>query len=47
MDVEALEDEIMADNERADTAGLVFDSDARNPKGKTGGNNSGNTDQAI
>ena len=47
LDVEALEDEIMADNERADAASLVFDSDARKSKGKTGGNNSGNTNKAI
>ena len=46
LDVEALEDEIMADNERADAAGLVFDSDARKSMGTTGGN-SGNTDQTF
>jgi capsid protein len=47
LDVEALEDEIMADNERADAAGLVFDSDARKSMGTTGGNDSGNTDQTV
>jgi lambda family phage portal protein len=31
MDVEALEEEIQADNERADAGGFVFDSDARKP----------------
>jgi capsid protein len=45
LDVEALEEEIQADNERADAAGLVFDSDARKSIGATGGNGSGNTDQ--
>jgi lambda family phage portal protein len=47
LDVEALEEEIHADNERADAAGLVFDSDARKPMGETGGNPSGNTDQTV
>ena len=46
LDVEALEDEIMADNERADAAGLVFDSDARKSIGETGGD-SGSTDQTV
>ena len=31
MDVETLEEEIQADNERADAGGFVFDSDARKP----------------
>ena len=46
LDVEALEDEIMADNERADAAGLVFDSDARTSMIVSGGD-SGNTDEII
>jgi lambda family phage portal protein len=34
LDVETLEEEIQADNERADAAGLVFDSDAREKGGR-------------
>lgn len=47
LDVEALEEEIQADNERADAGGLVFDSDARKPIGGTGVNGGGNTDQTF
>ena len=51
LDVESLEDEIQADNERAEAAGLVFDSDGRFPAkgntGNTGGNNAGNTNQTV
>jgi capsid protein len=46
LDVEALEEEIHADNERADAAGLVFDSDARTSMIVSGGD-SGNTDEII
>jgi capsid protein len=55
LDVEALEEEIQADNERADAAGLVFDSDAREQGGRNQGAgnrqreavDSGNTDEII
>jgi len=48
LDVETLEEEIQADNERADAAGFVFDSDARQSVGGTsGGEDVGNTDQII
>ena len=44
MDVEALEEEIQADNDRADACGFVFDSDSRP---LTGGNGSGNTNKTF